>query len=126
MTVQLAEQLWMHGLTPSRDKNFLVQTIQTISGTNVAIFSVGTRGFFPSVVKWLGHKTDHSSLSSAEVNKEWSYASTIPYALMECTKTTCRVRFDILTMVNFNFVVFRNVNACSVMYESTNILQESS
>jgi hypothetical protein len=126
MTVLLAEQLWLHGLYSGRNKNFLLQTILTNSGANAAFFSVGTRGFFSSMVKWLGHKTDHPSLSSAEVKNEWSYASATPYAFLECTRTTCHVRFEILTIVNLNFVVFCNVTPCSVVYKNTNILQEAS
>jgi hypothetical protein len=91
----LAEQLWMHGLTPSRDKNFLLQTILTSSGANAAFFSVATRGFFSSMVECLGHKTDHSSLSSVEVQNEWSFASTTPCTFMERTRMTCHVRFQI-------------------------------
>ena len=116
MTVLLAEQLWMNGLTPSRDKNFLLQTVRTSSGANAALFSLGTRGFFSSAMKWLGHKTDHASVSSAEVKNEWRYASTTPYTFMECTRTTCHVRLEILTMVNFNFVVFWNVTPCCVVF----------
>ena len=31
-----------------------------------------------------GHEADHLSPSSAEVENEWSYTSTLPYAIMEC------------------------------------------
>jgi len=76
-------------------------------------------GSFPEgKVPW--SQNDHCPASSAEVTNEWSYALTAPYAFVECTRTTCHVRFEILTMVNFSFVVFWNVTACRVVYKSTN------
>jgi hypothetical protein len=34
------------------------------------------------VVKWLGHETDHSPPSNAEVKNAWSYTSTPQYVFL--------------------------------------------
>jgi hypothetical protein len=36
-------------------------------------------------VKWLGHETNHSLLSNAEVKNAWGYNSTLPYVFMTLT-----------------------------------------
>jgi hypothetical protein len=38
-------------------------------------------------VKQPGFEADHLPLSSAEVKSEWSYTSTLPYAVVVCTGT---------------------------------------
>jgi len=48
--------------------------------------STGTEVFSPEA-KRPRYETDHSRLTSAELN-EWSYTPISPYAFMSCTKTT--------------------------------------
>jgi hypothetical protein len=44
--------------------------IQTSSGAQPATYPVGTRGLFPRGKAWLGHDSDHSPPSSAEVENQ--------------------------------------------------------
>jgi hypothetical protein len=57
-----AGQLWNQGLIPGRARDFsLFHSVQTGSGTHPVSYPVGTGGFSPWGVKWVGHEEDHSS-----------------------------------------------------------------
>jgi hypothetical protein len=56
---------------PPRVKNYsLLQNIEPGSGTNAAPSPMGTKGFFPRVVKREGSETDHSPPSRAKVKND--------------------------------------------------------
>jgi hypothetical protein len=55
--------------------------VQTGSAAHPASYPMGIGGSFPEV-KQTGREADHSPPSSAEVKKEWSYTSTLPYVFM--------------------------------------------
>ena len=50
---------------------FVLQKVQTISGNHSALYSIGTIGFFPGVMR-SGHQVDHLPPFSAEVKNGWS------------------------------------------------------
>jgi hypothetical protein len=46
-------------------------------------------------VKRPGRESEHSTLSSTEINNEWSYASTPPCDFLACTRTTVSFTFHL-------------------------------
>jgi hypothetical protein len=56
-----------------------LQNVKTNPGTHPTFCLMGTREL-PGVM-WQGHKVNHSPPSSAQVKKEWIYASTLPLCL---------------------------------------------
>jgi hypothetical protein len=58
-------------------------------------------GYFPAVARQ-GRKNDHALSSSAEVENEWSYTSTLPHAFMAYTGTNLPFQFLISSHSNQN------------------------
>jgi len=56
--------------------------VQNGSGALQASYPMGIKGALSLGVKRRGGEADHSSPSSAEVKKAWSYTSTPQYALL--------------------------------------------
>jgi len=56
---------------------FLVQSIQTSSGTNKTFIFQNQQWGWAHWIRQLWHATDQSPPSTAKVNSEWSYTSTL-------------------------------------------------
>jgi len=59
----------------------LLHCIQTGCGAHLASYPVDTGNSFPGS-KALGHETNHSPLTSAQVKNAWNHSSTPPYVFM--------------------------------------------
>ena len=82
----LCWMLWC--LNPSIGEIFLPSSMSRLSLDSTQLpYSVGARRF-SLAVKQLGHDSDHSPLSSMEVNNEWSCASFHLYDFITCTVKT--------------------------------------
>jgi hypothetical protein len=73
---------------PSRARDFrLLQIAENGSGTHPASFSMGTGGASPRLKRPV-REAEHSTASSANIKNEWSYTSTLPYALLAYIEKT--------------------------------------
>jgi hypothetical protein len=85
-----ARNVGVQFLARARDFSVL-HSVQTGSRVRPASYSVDIVGPFREV-KRPGREFDHSTPSSAEIKKEWSYTSTPPYVFMACTGTNLPLR----------------------------------